>query len=83
MIYSLVAVAACVIVVVARYLVSVRIQQMNQHALDAEKGLRKLRLDLKAAENKQAIAELELKKQEREKRKLEILVRKYDEELEK
>jgi hypothetical protein len=83
MIFSLVAVAACVIVVVARYVVSVMIQRMNQQALEAERGLRKAKLDLKAAENKQRVAELELKKQERDKRKLEILIRKYDEELEK
>lgn len=83
MIFSLVAVAACVIVVVARYVVSVMIQRMNQQALEAERGLRKVKLDLKAAENKQTVAELELKKQERDKRKLEILIRKYDEELEK
>jgi hypothetical protein len=68
-IFSLIAVAACVIVVVARYVVSVLIQRMNLQAMDAEKGLRKVKLDLKAAENKQRVAELELKK--------------YDEELEK
>ena len=81
MIYSLVAVAAAIIVVVGRYLVSTKITRLNQEVLDQEKALRQAKLELKASENKKQLAELDLKQEEASKRKLEVQIQKCDKEL--
>ena len=81
MIYGAVAVVVAIVVVAGRYLVSAGIQKLHQQVLSAEKAARQVKLEVKAAENKRSVAELELKKEEGNRKKIERVIQTHDKEL--
>ncbi len=83
MLYGIIAVIALFALIAARYMTLAKLQRLNQSVLEAEKETRRIRGELKVAENNKAVAELDLKTEEQKKKTLERQIQKYDQELDK
>lgn len=68
-------------VIAAKYLTSVRLQQMRQKAVEAEVAARSARGRLKQAENQSGVAGREVKTKQRKRTALEKQIEKYKKEL--
>ena len=81
MILGIFAVASLFVVIIGKYLVTVRLQQMRQKVIESEVATRTARGKLKQIENQSGFAGREVKTKERKKQTLERQIEKLKKDL--
>ena len=79
--YALMAFVSAIVILIAKYVSSGKVHKMKQKTAIADRELRRMKVQLKAAENRHSVTTLELKKEQGNTVRSANQLRKYDEEL--
>ena len=82
LVFGIVAMVGLLVVVGSKYITMAKLQSFHRIVADAEAEIHRVKVELKAAENDKAVAELGLKSEEGKQRALERQVEKNKKELE-